>query len=118
MIFLCCFSQAAKAQAPTAAFDANDTIVCISTTVSFIDMSLPGNAAITGWSWTFGDGGTSTLQNPNYAYATGGNFTVKLVVTNANGLQDSITHIIYVLVAEAINNADIARVVEQSDVVI
>jgi gliding motility-associated-like protein len=104
LIFLCCFSQAAKAQAPTAAFDANDTIVCISNTVSFIDMSLPGNAAITGWSWTFGDGGTSSIQNPNYAYATGGNFTVKLVVTNANGLQDSITHIIYVLVAQTINN--------------
>ena len=104
LIFLCCFSQAAKAQAPTAAFDANDTIVCISNTVSFIDMSLPGNAAITGWSWTFGDGGTSSIPNPNYAYATGGNFTVKLVVTNANGLQDSITHIIYVLVAQTINN--------------
>ncbi|MBK9637908.1 MAG: PKD domain-containing protein [Bacteroidetes bacterium] len=104
LIFLCCFSQAAKAQAPTAAFDASDTIVCITNTVSFVDMSLPGNAAITGWNWTFGDGGTSSLQNPNYAYAIGGNFTVKLVVTNANGLQDSITHIIYVLVAQAINN--------------
>ncbi len=104
LIFFCCFSQGAKAQAPTAAFDANDTIVCITNTVSFVDMSLPGNAAITGWSWTFGDGGTSTVQNPNYAYATGGNFTVKLVVTNANGLQDSITHVIYVLVAQAINN--------------
>jgi PKD repeat protein len=36
--------------------------------------------------WDFGDGTTSTLQNPTHAYANGGNFTVKLTVTEASGL--------------------------------
>jgi gliding motility-associated-like protein len=104
LILLCCFSQAARAQAPTAEFDANDTIVCVGNSVSFTDMSIPGGGAITGWSWAFGDGGTSTAQNPTYAYTIGGNYTVQLVVTDANGLKDTVTHIIYVLVAQAVNN--------------
>jgi len=104
LLLLCCFNQTAKAQAPIAAFDANDTIVCISNTVSFIDMSIPGSAAITAWSWTFGDGGLSSAQNPNYAYSAGGNYTVTLIVTDANGAKDTATKIIYVLVAQAIQN--------------
>jgi PKD repeat protein len=38
------------------------------------------------WSWTFGDGGTSTLQNPTYNYTTAGTYTVTLTVTDADGL--------------------------------
>jgi gliding motility-associated-like protein len=104
LILFCCITQKAKAQAPTAAFDVNDSIVCISNTVSFTDMSTPGGVAITGWEWSFGDGGTSTSQNPNYAYAIGANYTVTLIVTDANGLKDTATKIIYVLVAQAVNN--------------
>lgn len=104
LILFCCLSQAAKAQAPTAAFDANDTIVCVSNTVSFTDMSTPGGAAITGWAWTFGDGGSSIAQNPSYVYASGANYTVTLIVTDANGLKDTATKVIYVLLAQAINN--------------
>ncbi|MFN2441485.1 MAG: PKD domain-containing protein, partial [Thermoanaerobaculia bacterium] len=37
------------------------------------------------YSWTFGDGSTSTLQNPEKAYAANGTYTVKLTVTNEAG---------------------------------
>ncbi len=37
----------------------------------------------TSWYWTFGDGGTSNLPNPNYHYSSTGGFTVKLVVCNS-----------------------------------
>jgi hypothetical protein len=35
--------------------------------------------------WQFGDGATSTLQNPSYTYSTFGNFVITLQVTDALG---------------------------------
>ncbi|MBL7924458.1 MAG: tandem-95 repeat protein [Bacteroidia bacterium] len=104
LLFICSVYRPASAQAPTAAFDANDTIVCVGNSISFTDLSLAGGAAITGWNWTFGDGGSSTSQNPGYAYTMGGNYTVTLVVSDANGNSDTATKVIYVLLAQAINN--------------
>ncbi len=37
----------------------------------------------TAWLWNFGDGGTSTLQNPTHQYAATGTYTVRLAATNA-----------------------------------
>lgn len=39
----------------------------------------------TSWAWTFGDGGTSTSQNPTHSYTTPGTYTVVLVATNSAG---------------------------------
>lgn len=39
----------------------------------------------TSYSWTFGDGGTSTAANPNHTYAANGTYNVCLTVTNAGG---------------------------------
>ncbi len=50
-------------------------------TVTFTDFSVTGpGTVITGWYWTFGDGNTSTLQNPVHTYATSGTYTVNLTV--------------------------------------
>ncbi len=35
------------------------------------------------WRWNFGDGNTSTLQNPSHAYSEAGTYTVTLTVTNS-----------------------------------
>jgi len=37
---------------------------------------------IVNWTWDFGDGSTSYLQNPTHTYSGGGNYTVTLTVTN------------------------------------
>ncbi|NIM15079.1 MAG: PKD domain-containing protein, partial [Candidatus Aminicenantes bacterium] len=37
------------------------------------------------WSWDFGDGGTSTEQNPTHTYIAMGNYTVTLTATNQFG---------------------------------
>jgi hypothetical protein len=37
------------------------------------------------WSWDFGDGGTSTEQNPTYAYTSAGTYEVTLTVTDMVG---------------------------------
>lgn len=39
----------------------------------------------TTYSWTFGDGGTSTAASPNHTYAANGTYNVCLTVTNAGG---------------------------------
>ena len=69
-------------QGPTAAFTQDATTVCEGSSVSFTDNS---TGTPTTWAWTFGDGGTSAAQNPSYTYATAGNYTVTLTVSNANG---------------------------------
>ena len=55
-------------------------------TYQFTDQSTP---APTAWFWDFGDGTTSTAQNPVHSFAANGPTTVKLVVTTDCGL-DSI----------------------------
>lgn len=53
-------------------------------TVQFTDTStVPGGA--TAWLWNFGDGTTSTQQNPSHTYTQTGVFTVRLTVTGAAG---------------------------------
>ncbi len=54
-------------------------------TVSFTSTPSGGNPASYAYSWTFGDGGTATTQNPNYTYNSAGSYTVNMTVTD--GLQ-------------------------------
>lgn len=51
-------------------------------TVTFTDLSLNEP---TSWAWDFGDGATSTLQDPIHTYATDGTFEVCLEATNTEG---------------------------------
>jgi PKD repeat protein len=39
----------------------------------------------TAWAWDFGDGKTSTLENPTHTYAAAGTYTAKLTASNAAG---------------------------------
>ncbi len=65
---------------PTANFIASTG--CSNTPLSFTDQSTIASGSIIQWSWNFGSGDTSNLQNPNYAYNTGGNYLTSLVVTS------------------------------------
>ncbi|MBI2729593.1 MAG: PKD domain-containing protein [Sphingobacteriales bacterium] len=58
---------------------------CFPLRVQFMDNSTVGSGSITQWDWDFGDGTTSTLQNPYKIYTTAGNFNVALKVTSSNG---------------------------------
>lgn len=53
-------------------------------TATFTDTSTP-TGAIVAWVWDFGDGGSSTLQNPVHVYAADGIYTVTLTITGAYG---------------------------------
>ena len=49
--------------------------------VQFTDLSSPAIS----WLWNFGDGGTSTLQNPEHIFTAPGNYQVCLQVTDSCG---------------------------------
>jgi PKD repeat protein len=49
-------------------------------TYSFTDLSTGSGIA---WSWDFGDGGVSAVQNPSHGYAVDGTYIVCLEVTDA-----------------------------------
>lgn len=70
---------------PIANFSANDT--CMNFPIQFIDSSFTN---VSSWSWIFGDGNTSTLQNPVNTYTNSGNYNVQLIVTNNAGCSDTI----------------------------
>jgi PKD repeat protein len=68
--------------APVAAFSATPTTGKNPLSVSFANGS---SGAISTWAWTFGDGGTSTAQNPSHTYTQAGTYTVSLTVTGPGG---------------------------------
>ena len=68
--------------APVAGFTATPLTGTAPLTVTFTDSS---TNTPTSWAWTFGDGATSTDQNPVHQYTTAGNYTVNLTATNAAG---------------------------------
>jgi PKD repeat protein len=47
------------------------------------------------WSWDFGDGGTSSLQNPTHQYQNDGNYTICLIVQSSCGA-DTVCNIVSV----------------------
>ena len=87
---------------PEADFTASKTNVSKGESIEFTDKST--NSPI-GWLWDFGDGSTSTGQNPSKSYNTAGTFTVTLKATNNNG-DDTKTIANYITVNETADSAD------------
>jgi PKD repeat protein len=82
-------------------FTADIIEACGNLTVNFTDAST-GNP--TSWLWNFGDGNTSSQQNPSYTYNTPGTYTVSLVATNVNGSDTySVEDLISVYVNPSVN---------------
>jgi gliding motility-associated-like protein len=81
---------------PIAGFRA-DTFYCPQTPLQFVDTS---SGVGLNYLWTFGDGNTSTLQNPENSYSNGdATYSVKLVITDLNGCQDSVSKNNYIRIA-------------------
>lgn len=78
--------------APNVAFTGSPTSGIGPLSVQFTDLS---SNEPTSWLWDFGDGTTSTAQNPAHLYTSPGSYDVKLTATNGDG-SNSVTHIAYI----------------------
>lgn len=58
---------------------------CLPVNIGFTDKSVMCDGSITEWLWEFGDGTTSTAQNPQHAFAADGQYVVRLTITHSSG---------------------------------
>lgn len=73
--------------APVAAFSYSIDAL----TANFTSEATDADNDIVRWSWNFGDGNTSTEQNPRHSYTAGGSYDVSLTVTDATDLSSTTT---------------------------
>jgi gliding motility-associated-like protein len=94
---LCLFTAVVSfAQSMSANFKSDITAGCSPIVVNFQDAST-GNPAV--YKWDFGNGATSSKQNPSTTYFSTGTYTVTLTVSNAEGtISNTITKTAYITV--------------------
>lgn len=85
-------------EAPVVDFAVNSDFSC-NGDAYFVDLS---TNSPTSWLWNFGDGGTSTAQNPMHTYAANGVYDVTLTATNIVG-DDMYTEVASVTVELMVN---------------
>jgi gliding motility-associated-like protein len=76
---------------PTVTLVTNSNAICAPSTIQYFDASVSGNPndPIVSWLWNFGDGGTSTLPDPDHEYTAPGSYNISLTVTTAGGCINS-----------------------------
>lgn len=57
------------------------------------------------YSWTFGDGGISSLKNPAHTYLSAGSYTPKVIVTDSTGQTATATATVTVTAPTAVAGA-------------
>ncbi|MDP4266149.1 MAG: PKD domain-containing protein [Bacteroidota bacterium] len=77
---------------PVAAFAISDTNAPLNTNINFTDST--SNIPLS-WKWSFGDGYSSSNQNPIHKYSTSGTYNVKLITKNCS-YYDTIEKTIYI----------------------
>ncbi|MFK7920581.1 MAG: PKD domain-containing protein [Bacteroidia bacterium] len=75
-------------------FVATPSSGCAPLIATFLDLT--PNAV--SWDWDFGNGNSSSLQSPGLIYNNAGTYTVRMIVTYANGIQDTVIKPNYITV--------------------
>ena len=78
-------------QAPTANFDFSINGLAVSFTNASTD-----DVAVTAYNWDFGDGSAANTKTPEHTYQAAGSYDVALVVSDAQGLNHTLTKTITV----------------------
>jgi gliding motility-associated-like protein len=86
---------------PVVNFTANDTVGCYPLVVQFTDNSSIASGSNVSWLWDFGDGTSSTLQNPTKTYAQG-THTVVLQVISDKGCSNTLVKPNYIKASNGI----------------
>jgi hypothetical protein len=74
--------------------------------IQFNDLSQSVGGSIIGWYWDFGDGGSSTEQNPVYAFSEAGMASVSLQINTTTGCFSNLNQ--EVLVSSVTNTFDLS----------
>ena len=90
---------------PVVNFTASQVTGCFPLPVSFTDNSTAGTGTITSRLWDFGDGNSSTQQNPTHTYTSGGSFNVSLIITNSSGCAKTLTKLNYIALITGVTAA-------------
>lgn len=86
---------------PKASFDAEPDVTSKDNPdISFIDLTTNPSS----WEWNFGDGGTSTEQNPDHTYSSDniGSYEVRLIAYNQYGCADTAYKTVEIVVDEIV----------------
>ena len=95
------------AQAPTARFAYSPSEATVGDPVTFdARSSTDADGDIRSHVWSFGDGASGTGQTVTHTFASSGTFTVRLEVTDTDGLSSSTTHQVHVTEAQSPPTAD------------
>ena len=81
---------ASCAKEPIASFTASSTSAGVGELISFTNNSTEA----TSFQWEFGDGATSTEENPTHAYSLDGSFNVELTAINEKGSSSASTTVV------------------------
>ncbi|HEX6429326.1 MAG TPA: PKD domain-containing protein [Niastella sp.] len=87
---------------PVVNFTASDSVGCFPFPVTFTDKSTVSDGAISSRHWDFGDGNTSTEENPAHTYTGTGNYTVTLKITSQHGCSKSFSKPQYIQIASGV----------------
>lgn len=80
---------------PTFTADFTKQDVCQDSSVKFADGSVSTTVFLpNAWSWDFGDGGSSSLQNPAHKYNAPGTYNVKMTAYNVKGCTSQKTDVV------------------------
>jgi len=91
-------SSSISVSMPTANFIADTTnSTCPPLAVNFNNLSTDTDS-LTTYLWDFGDGNTSSIQNPFHIYNVAGSYDVMLIATDANGCSDTIIFLNYIII--------------------
>jgi len=82
-------TQQVYLQSVTAEF--NFESKCLYDSINFIDYSYTNGDTIQSYNWLFGDGNSSTEQNPDHLYLLSNTYSVILIATSSSGCVDSVT---------------------------
>lgn len=87
---------------PTVSFTADKKLACVPATIQFTDASVPNAGNIVSWEWDFGDGTTSTQQNPQKIYNSIGFYNVRLKVTSSTGCASTASYSNFIRVVSGV----------------
>jgi len=86
----------------SADFTANNVNICLGSSITFSDIS---TGYPTSWTWDFGDGNSSTLQNPTHTYSSAGTYNVSLTISDGT-ITDTETKTAFIAVGSTVNTLE------------